>query len=81
MSHLHKLSSIGFLSPVFQISEDILANCFQMRGYRSLEYAPKNPLLAASHFSVGAHFLLPRTSLQLTLFLTRSPLSELFTPA
>ena len=47
--------------PVFQISENILAICFQMPDYHSREFSPKNSLLAASRSSVVARILLPRT--------------------
>ena len=54
------------------ISEDILAICFQIRDHYSLEFAPKNLLLAVSHSSVIAHFLLLRTFPKSALSLSAS---------
>ena len=59
MSHSHKFLYIGFLPPMSQNSECILAVCFQMRAHRSLEFQPKDLLLAVSLLSVFDHFLSP----------------------
>ena len=55
-------SWIGCLSPVCQISEVVLAICFQLPHRRSLEFVPKNSFLAASHFWVAVRSPLLRTS-------------------
>ena len=41
MTHPRKLLEIGFLSPVFRSSEDILAICFQLRDHHSLKFCAK----------------------------------------